>query len=104
MANGDQAHVKITLPIGLLIAAIIFGGSFLATWLNQSKDVAVAMEHNKVQDVKLGEYSNRLTALEIYWKSFCEDMNDLKSTIKEVQRDQRDFYKSRGFTPKESGK
>lgn len=95
MADQD-GFLKVRITTALILAGIIFLASLLSGWITQNKELGNVQADQKALHIVVGVNSNRITVLEQCVLSTKQDLVEMKGDIKEIQRDQREFYQKMG--------
>jgi hypothetical protein len=98
--KNESPHLKVTLPIALIISGIVFAGSIVSGIYNQSRDVThlrervIAIESLAHQQYKFADTNEgRLTVVETAFKNLCGIVAEIKEDFKKMREDQLSFYK-----------
>ena len=100
----EKPHLKITVPSAVILAAIIGVGTFFSNVYTDKIHSAYLTDTVKSHTSQIALNTDRLTRIETQIHSYCDDIASIKVDLKEIRRDQMEYYKSRGFYPrKENG-
>lgn len=98
--NTDRPHLKVTLPTAMIVGVIIAIATFFSNIYTDRAHTANLTETVKSHDSQIKINTDRLTRVETRFNAFCDDLGSIKSDLKEIRRDQIEYYKGRGFFPK----